>query len=215
MLTGCAQPKGESKTNPVEAIFKDPLTSKQIKDALIKLEDLPSGYTEDRELISDDSEDDKLTAGSKKCESLNSTLNADESVKPFGEGEVGFKESEFGPFVGESVSSFKGSRVEDGMGKLKDAFKTCKKFETTAKDGTKTKFSVSQMSFPSLGDDTIAVKMTASEPTFGMSFDLSLVAVRIDQNVVMMLNFGIGKALGGQKFEKLTRLAVERIDQAG
>jgi hypothetical protein len=116
--------------------------------------------------------------------------------------------------VGESVSSFKGSRIKDGMGEIREAFEKCKKFETTDKDGAKTKFTVAPISFPKLGDDTIAVKMSGKEPTLGLTFEFNLVAVRVDQNVVIMLNMGIGRALGGQKFEKLTRLAVERIDQA-
>lgn len=215
LLLGCAEGEGEGKTNPVEAVFKDPLTSKQIKKALIKLEDMPSGYSEDPDLISDEEDEDEITAGSKKCKELMSALDGkDRAEEPFGEGEVGFKQSDFGPFVGESVSSFKGSQIKDGMEKVRDAFEGCKKFETTDKDGAKLKFRVAPMSFPKLGDDTIAVKMSGTESSFGMSFDFNLVAVRVDQNVVMMINFGIGKALGGQKFEKLTRLAVERIDQA-
>lgn len=216
LAASCGQEPGEGKTNPVEAVFKDPLSSKQIKRALLKIEDMPSGYTEDPDLINDEeSEEDEISAGSKKCEQLMSALGSkDRAEKPFGEGEVGFKESDFGPFVGESVISFKGSRIKEGMGKIRDAFASCKNFETEDKDGAKTKFRVAPMSFPKLGDDTIAVKMSGEEPSFGMTFDFNLVAVRVDQNVVMMLNFGIGRALGGQKFEKLTRLAVERIDAA-
>ena len=215
LLFGCAKGEGEGKTNPVEAVFKDPLTSKQIKGALLKIEDMPSGYTKDADLISDEGDEDEFTSGSPKCKQLMNTLDSDEEEKPFGEGEVGFKESDFGPFVAESVSSFKGDRIKDGMGKFREAFESCTVFTTTDKDGAKTKFKVAQMSFPKLGDDTIAVKMSAKEPTLGMSFDFSLVAVRVDQNVILMLNFGVGRALGGQKFEKLARLAVERINQAG
>lgn len=214
LATSCGQEPGEGKTNPVEAVFKDPLTSKQIKKALLKIEDMPSGYAKDPELIGND-DDDEITAGSKKCKELMGALSAsDKEEKPFGEGEVGFKESDFGPFVGESVSSFKGSRIKDGMRKIRDAFESCTMFETKDKDGAKTKFTVAPMSFPKLGDDTLAVKLSGKEPSFGMTFDFNLVAVRVDQNVVMMLNLGIGRALGGEKFEKLTRLAVERIDQA-
>jgi hypothetical protein len=214
LATNCGQPQGESKTNPVEAVFKDPLTSKQIKGALLKIDDMPPGYTKDSDLISDE-EDEDVFSGSPKCKRLMNALDSgDKEEKPFGEGEVGFKESDFGPFVAESVSSFKGDRIKDGMGKFREAFESCTTFTTTDKDGAKTKFKVAQMSFPKLGDDTIAIKMSAKEPTLGMSFDFSLVAVRVDQNVVLMLNLGVGRALGGQKFEKLTRLAVERIDQA-
>ena len=214
LATSCGQPEGEGKTNPVEAVFKDPLTTKQIKSALLKIEDMPSGYTKDPDLVSDEEDEDEITSGSPKCNQLMNAGDSEEDEKPFGEGEVGFKESDFGPFVAESVSSFKGNRIKDGMGKFREAFESCTAFTTTDKDGAKTKFKVAKMSFPKLGDDTIAVKMSAKEPTLGMSFDFSLVAVRVDQNVVLMLNFGVGRALGGEKFEKLTRLAVERIDKA-
>jgi hypothetical protein len=213
LATSCSQPEGGGKTNPVEAVFKDPLTTKQIKSALLKIEDMPSGYTKDPDVISDDEDEDEFS-GSPKCKRLMNALDSEEDEKPFGEGEVGFKESDFGPFVAESVSSFKGDRIKNGMGKFREAFESCSTFTTTDKDGAKTKFKVAQMSFPKLGDDTIAIKMSAKEATLGMSFDFSLVAVRVDQNVVLMLNFGVGRALGGEKFEKLARLAVERIDQA-
>ena len=214
LVTACGARTGEEKTNPVESLFKDPLTSQQIKKSLLTIDDMPSGFSEDPEMSTDDSEDN-FTSGSSDCKALNSTLNEPGTKsKTVGEGEVGFKESDFGPFVAESVASFKGAAIEDSMGDLKQAFSKCKRFTTTDEDGAKLKFRVAPMSFPDLGDDTIAVKLSAKEPTFDLSFTLDLVAVRVDQNVVMMLNFGIGKALAGEKFESLVRLAVDRINKA-
>ena len=37
--------QGEGKTNPIKAVFKDPLTTAQIKPALLTLDDMPSGYS--------------------------------------------------------------------------------------------------------------------------------------------------------------------------
>jgi hypothetical protein len=215
LLAACGGKTGEAKTNPVEAVFKDPLTSKQIKKALLTLDDMPSGYSEDPDLVSDDDDsEDEVTKGSPQCKKLMSAIE-EEDEKPFGEGDVGFKESDFGPFIMESVASHEGDLIKDSMGELREAFSTCKKFESTDAEGAVTKFTVAEMSFPELGDDTVAVKMSGKESSFGFTFDFNLVAVRVDQNVILMVNFGVGRALGGKKFEQLARLAVERVSAAG
>lgn len=215
LLASCGSEPGENRTNPVEAVFKDPLTDKQIEKALLTVDDMPSGYSEDPELVSDeDEEDDEVTSGSPKCEELMSAMGDEDDEKPFGEGEVGFKEGDFGPFIMESIASHKGDTIEKAMKELRDAFTMCKKFESTDKEGAVTKFTVARMSFPDLGDDTVAVKMSGKEDELGFTFTFNLVAVRVDQNVVLLVNFGIGGAMDGTKFEKLARLAVDRVEQA-
>ena len=216
VLAACGGKAGEDTTNPIESITKDPLTSEEIKKVLLTLEDLPSGYSEDPELTSEDEEDsDEVTSGSQPCKDLMAALDAEEEEKPHGEGEIGFKESDFGPFVMEAVASFEGDKLKKTMQTFQDAFTECRKFTTTDSEGVDTNFTAAPMSFPKLGDESVAVRLTAKEDSdFDFEIDFDLVAVRTDQNVVLMASLGFGKSMSGEDFEKLVRTAVQRVSDA-
>ena len=205
--------QGEGKTNPVEAIFKDPLTTAQIKPTLLTLDDMPNGYSIDRD-ASDDSDSGELDSSTAECTRLFKALERQDNQKAFGKAEINFKADDFGPFVSETVSSFKGSKIKDQLAILDVALAKCPSFTTTDDDGAKLTFKVEELSFPDLGDQTVAGRITAKEPTFDIAIEFQMVAVRVDQNMVALANFGIGKGMGEADFEEVVRKAVERVQAA-
>jgi hypothetical protein len=205
--------QGEGKTNPVEAIFKDPLTTAQIKPTLLTVDDMPAGYSVDHE-TSDDSDSGELDSTTAECTRLFTALERQDKQKAFGKAEINFKADDFGPFVSETVSSFKGSKIKDQLAVLDVALAKCPSFTTTDDDGAKLTFEVEELSFPDLGDQTVAGRLTAKEPTFDIAIEFQMVAVRVDQNMVALANFGLGKGMSAADFEAVVRKAVERVQAA-
>lgn len=205
--------QGEGKTNPVEAIFKDPLTTAQIKPTLLTLDEMPNGYAIDQD-ASDDSDSGELDSTTAECTRLFKALERQDKENAFGKAEINFEAGDFGPFVSETVSSFEGSKIKDQLAILDVALAKCPSFTTTDDDGAKLKFKVEELPFPDLGDQTVAGLITAKEPTFDIAIEFQMVAVRVDQNMVALANFGIGKGMGEADFEEVVRKAVEHVQAA-
>ncbi len=210
LLGGCGASAG-----PDQTATADPLSETQIKKALLTIDDLPSGFSKDPDLaLDEEGSADDVTQGTKQCRDLLSALNDENRGKPFGEGQVGFKEGDAGPFIEEQVTSFEGSTIKKSMATLREAFASCKEFQTKDSEGVVTEFTVAPMTFPDLGDDSIAVQLGAIESSVDFEIAMSLVVVRVDQNVVLLGNYGLGSGLGGGKFESIARTAVDKVSQA-
>lgn len=215
-LSGCGGDDGAGdtgKTGVIERVFADPLTDAQIKKALLTVDDLPSGWTaspdEDEE---DDDSDAETDSASAECKKLMDAMEGDDSTKAFGKGEAEFQGGEWGPFLSQSVSSMKGDEIEKSMDSFRDAFQACDSFTQTDDEGVKTEFKIADMSFPDLGDDTIALKMSAE--AMGIPVDIPLVVVRVDQNVILLASVGLGEGMSSADLEKVARTAVTKVKAA-
>lgn len=211
-LSGCGGGDDSGKTGVVEKVFADPLTDAQVKEALLTVDDMPSGWTVSPDDDEDDDSDSETDATSPECKKLAAVMDEDDTSESFGEGEIEFQESEFGPFLSESVSSEEGDEVEKSMNSFREAFETCDSFTQTDDEGVKTEFKISDMSFPDLGDDTIALKMSAE--AMGIPVDIPLVVVRVDQNVILLASVGLGEGMSSADLEKVARTAVTKVKAA-
>lgn len=218
MLSACGgsdKSDGSGKTGVVEKVFADPLTDAQIEKALLAVDDLPSGWSvsaDDEDEDEDDDSDSETSADNPECQKLMDAMDGDDESEAFGEGEVSFQQSEWGPFLSQSVSSKEGDEIEKAMTAFREAFETCESFTETDADGTKTEFKISDMSFPDLGDDTVALKMSAEAE--GFPVDVPLVVVRVDQNVILLASFGIGQGMDAKELETVARTAVTKVKAA-
>lgn len=197
-------------TGMVEKVFADPLGDEQIKDALLSLDDMPSGWSIDDSEDEDDA-DTETSSDDPACNALMGAFEGDED-EAFGEGDVSFTQSEFGPFLSQAIASQEGDAIEKTMGELRQAFETCTSFTDTESDGTKTTFKVSEMSFPDLGDETLAVKLAGDAD--GFSFTAPLVVTRVDQNVILLVSISIGQPMPGEDLESIARTAVAKVKSA-
>lgn len=213
VLTACGAlgAQGEGKTNPVTAVFKDPLTSAQLKKALLTTKDLPPGYEANSDV--DDGEDseestEKVTEGGPACARLWKELDLDSKKRRVGDAAIAFGHDDYG-ILAESISSYRGSKAKTDLAVIEAALKQCRTFKTGNDD---LPYKVKPIPFPKLGDQTVAMSVTTSEPTLGLTFTFQWILVRVDQSKIGLLTLAFGEGgLDSAKFEKVARTAVQRV----
>lgn len=122
--------KNAGKSGVIEKVFADPLTDDQIEKALLTVEDLPSGYSVQKDDEDEDDSESSSTSDNPKCDAFLNELNDEDDTEPFGEGDVTFAESDFGPFLMQSISSQEGSAIKDAFGDFEKAMLSCDSFST-------------------------------------------------------------------------------------
>lgn len=95
----------------------------------------------------------------------------DDAEDPVAEASVTYTAGMLGPFVGVKVLSFTNEIAEDRFDRVLDALSECPKF--TIDDGqTVTPFRVSALSFPNYGQESAALRMSASSEGGGVRVGL-------------------------------------------
>lgn len=164
------------------------LTEAQLKDALLTVTDLPTGYKVDP----DPSEDDDETTGenaecSKKFKSLD---DDDTDGTKVAEMEANFEGPQLGSVLQQSLASYKN---EDGLSeqfdKVASVLSECPRFSTVDKAGEKTDFTIGALSFPKLGDNTLALGINIKTPD--ISATANIVVVRVGRNLMMVTQGGL------------------------
>jgi hypothetical protein len=152
-----------------------------LEDVVVQLGDLPSGWTVNEE-DSDAEDDDSF------CEDESTAEQPD----PPEEAESSFKQSELGPFVSSGAGRYgSAEEAEEAFDFFVEEFAKCDGATDVDEDGTETTYSLSPLSFPDVGDDTYAARMSAST-TFGpLEFDI--VVERSDSTMLFIFNGGLGE----------------------
>jgi hypothetical protein len=116
-----------------------------------------------------------------------------------GRASVEFEKSALGPFLTHSIVVYPGrDKAEAALADYMSAAEECLEF--TDSEGNTT--TLSPMSFPSLGDESFALRMRSS-----LEFDV--VQVRVDNVLINIMQAGFG-AVDSALTEELARAAVER-----
>lgn len=151
--SGSAEPEGDAAE--LEAI-------------VLTLDDMPSGWTTDPEIASDD---DDSAGGLGLCGVEDADLDVDDTD---GESvDAGFKQSDFGPFVLNSVASLPSSeQAAEALDSFLDAASQCSEWTETDEEGVETTYSISPLSFDNVGDDTIAFRISADAEGFPLTIDM-------------------------------------------
>ena len=185
----------------------EPLTQKQINAALLRVQDMPSGWAKEKNEPDDDS-DDKIQPA--RCQEVMETLDKGTDDKPLHEGEVTFSNGgAFGTTFSESLSTFKDEIDDDAAQKIADAFGSCPEFTSIDSEGSKSKISLSPMSFANLGDQTLAFALTVNSEGFEIKLNLAMVVV--GHNLATFFSGGLTGA-SGSELEKLARKGLERLE---
>jgi hypothetical protein len=188
----------------------DRLSTKQAKDALIRVQDLPSGWAKDPNEDDDEDDDDPIEPAS--CDKLMSSLN-DESkdgtrvahaTASFSTGGL------FGTVLTEEISSFKEDAPVERLQDVADVLGKCPTFTSTDADGVKSRYTVSPMSMANLGDQTLAMRMDVKNDT--ISVQAALAYVVVGHNVVTFSAGGIA-GVDGAQLEKIARTAIARLEK--
>lgn len=146
----------------------------QLKAAALAASDLPFGWA-----VSPPSADSSVTA---PC----SALTADAVMRLPAQAEVDFQQSEDGPFLQEILASGTDAQVRDVWSSIQKATSSCSASPASGTDSTR----LTPMSFPSYGDESYALQLTAVRS--GVTYGGDVVVMRKGQVYVEMAVFGVG-----------------------
>lgn len=174
------------------------LTKKQTKAALLTVGDLRTGWK-----VDSDADDSKSKTEPATCAAVFNAL--DQAANPVAKAEVAFAQR--GQVVRHSVASFKkdaGGLVEE----TGQAVSKCKTFTRIEAGGTTYEAKLSPLTFPTLGDRTLAVRMTATDGDDELVTDAVLIAV--GHNVIGIVAGG-PLPVPGSEVQAMARRAITKL----
>lgn len=183
----------ETATTTTEASASSAMDS-----VVVTLQDLPTGWTASTP-EDDDEDDDEICDGQ-------DPFNA---VEPVEEAESNFEQGSFGPFLSSIAGRYAGTDEAQGvLDAVADAVDQCQTFTDVDEDGNETTYTFAALSFPKLGDDTYAARLSATTPFGPLALDFAF--ARDGDAVVAIINGGLGAA-DTALTESMLRLMVERL----
>ena len=138
------------------------------QDAVLTLEDLPAGYAERQD------EDDDGDTPTKSCPRLEALDRDDE--EPLDKASSSFQAAEDGPFIDHQVSVLAEGEAERALEQFSGALDdpACRTFTTTSDDGKTATYTLTEISVPRLGDDTVGLRLTGDATALSVTLDLVL-----------------------------------------
>ncbi|MCC6388183.1 MAG: hypothetical protein IT302_12475 [Dehalococcoidia bacterium] len=197
-------PLPASTPNPTASVTAEappaiPATD-SLQKMLLRLDDMPAGWSN---WPDDDNDDDDGWCGKP---------TAARAVPSSARASAQFQQSDFGPFLAHTVTSYKGDDARRAFDYNVDLLKDCRTWTEPDENGHLVTYTISPLSFPKLGDQTFAFRLTMTPvPLVGL-VTADAVYVRrgtIVSNVIAMA-LGPGGTSGVQ-LEALVRKAVDRI----
>lgn len=221
VLAGCGQTPERAVTvgtaSPAEAAPSasaveqpagagDQLDAAQVKKALLAVADLPTGWSAGEN--ADDSEDDTSTVEPAACQTVFDEFDSAKGAKAAAEGMTTFNEGgDFGAELVQEISSYEKDGQDGKVQEVADALTKCSKM--TIVDGSdRIPVTIAGLSFPNLGDQTLAMRMTAESG--GIEVTIDAVFVAVGHNMVSYTASGL-KPIPGAELEKVARAGMEKI----
>lgn len=172
-------------------------TEAELRAALLTVTDLPAGFTVDTS-----PESASTTSG---CEQLDALKRQGGS-----ELEARFTKGSYGPFVSETLKQGPSeAATHDALVKMSGALSQCRTFSTKADDGSTVTMKLGPLSFPKLGDETFALRMTADSQ--GLTLAGDMVVIRQDAVGILITNLAFG-TVDTQLTETVAHTAVAKLD---
>lgn len=195
-----AEPEGDGEKTLNEA---------ELQAALLTVQDVPTGYTLDTAAAEED-DDSTTDGGSEECSARFEALGEADDKDVSAEAEVSFEGPSLGTVLEQGLESYEDEdvpkqRFEDVLEVLSD----CPTFSST-ENGETTDFTVSSLSFPKLGDDTIALNLKVKTSEFDAV--ANLVVVRLGRNVMSVTQGGLTADVA--VLEQATRKGLEKLAAA-
>jgi hypothetical protein len=208
-LAGCAdgsEPDGQAPTQDNTGQDGVDQSQQRVEAALLTVEDLPEGWVLD---LSGATSSSGMTTEPAECGVLLSPAHIQE---PLAQAEAAFAAGPTGPFINQSVSAFDGDAAEL-LGQAVDAFDRCAEFSSTDPGGVTTAFRATPLSFPSLGDRTVAVRLEGSVGPIQLVVDRIMIAAGSNG---VTLGAGGFAPLEADELESIVTTAFEKLnDVAG
>ena len=179
---------------------------------LLTVADLPTGYSE--KAAEPDEDEDNSPAPCREFENVDEIQSESKGEKTFSKGEA----SLFGGAeLSQEVYIFKSrEEISDRFGLFLKLMENpeCRTFETTDEDGATFKGTLSALSFPKLGDDTIAMHMAAEVSSEGINLPVAvnLVIFRKGRALNSLSTIGFGASMiPATELETIARKALDKM----
>jgi hypothetical protein len=174
-----------------------PLTKEVLSRALLRLEDLPAGWYE----APADSEENTSTTGTFLCTEYEKKA----ILKAYGD----FRKSQLGPILIHSISAYPPDVSADQFNFMLKAADDCKEF-TDTENGETTQWTLSIISFPQLGEQSYAIRLSSE---FMLGFiQVDSVYFRIGDTISSIQYMVIGlEGIDSAQTEAFARTAEERL----
>jgi predicted small secreted protein len=201
---------GRARTVPQETASGSPrnktdtskrLTEEQLRAALLTINDMPTGFTLD---ATNKKDSNSNFQGCEQLAGLEQRSDTENGI------DVSFTKGGFGPFVSESLGQKTEQGAKDALDKFANAFSACKTVRSIGSDGKAIELKLSPLSFPKLGDDTFALRMSGDAEGITVGFDV--VVIRRSGVMILILNAGIGSP-DSAITETVARKALEKVDK--
>lgn len=171
-----------------------------LSEALLTLEDMPTGWTVSPP--DEDEEDD----GDDICGIASGQFAEDAAARETSD----FQKSELGPLLNHTIDFFPDGDAKRVMAEFGDALGSCTEWTDIDEDGTETTWRLSPLSFPKIGDETFAFRM--STVTFLGAFELDWILWRRGDVVDVIAHGVIGfEGIDSEQTEAFVRQADEKL----
>jgi hypothetical protein len=178
---------------------------------------MPTGWAVSPPSPSASASDDTTFVGDPKCRAVYKELEEHTGSDHVGHASTEFSKGSFGPFIEEDLASFASAgTVKDEMNALQAGINACPTIKQKDADGNVTTLTASALSFPSLGDETFAVRLAGEGGGGGLSLPVTVdaVFVRTGQCGVTVAGIGIGAAPDSSQLGHAASTAVDRATPA-
>lgn len=174
-------------TATVETPTNEPtVQDEDLAEALLRLEDLPAGWSPTPP-GDDDNDDDS------------GFCNQPPAVDPTAaraSASADFQQSEFGPFFSQTLASYSSDDAKSIMKAIKDTLGSCSEWVQVADDGTSMTWHLLPLSFPKVGDETFAARLSTSDVPFFGAMQGDVVFWRRGNLIESVIYLTIGPAAG-------------------
>lgn len=196
------QPK--PKTGKAPAGSGKTLSESQLKGALLTVTDLPTGYKSvpvKPKSSSGPSKSDNADCA-KRYKAIDKVTD-----KASAKAEADFEGPGLGTVLQQNLASYADeNQVKTGLATLTKLFSDCPTFSQTDADG-KIDYTLSPLSFPKLGDETLAIGVTIKNSSITAAADI--VISRLGRNLQLIVQGGLGT--DAVALEKAARAGVTRL----
>ncbi|MGL5851856.1 MAG: hypothetical protein ACRCZD_13845 [Phycicoccus sp.] len=187
----------------------DELNAEQVKAALLTVGDLPTGWAAAEP---EPEEEDESTIEPASCQRLFDQMDSAKlEVKAKHKAKASFEQGGMlGIQLEEEVSSFADDGQSGRVKELAEALTTCPKV-TIVDGGERTPMTMAGLSFPNLGDQTLAFRATLTSD--GVDVVADIVFVAVGRNVITFTAGGL-QPMPGTDFEAIARAGVSKVAAA-
>ncbi len=207
--TPAAKAAEATKEAPKPKGAGDKLDAKKVKAAVLAVGDMPTGWAAGE--VSPD-EEDTSTVEPASCQKLFDEMsNAGDAAKAKYKAKASFTQGGMlGVQFDNEVASFEADHQGDKIEGLAQVLTKCAKL--TVVDGTdRTPMTMTGLSFPNLGDQTLAFRANAKSG--GIEIVVDIVFVAVGHNIVSFTAAGL-QPLAGPEMEKIARAGLAKVATA-